>query len=1222
MKKIEILLEILVALVILSSCADDNLQQTSNQLTASIENESNYTGSNSSSRIIYANDPTSQRMNILWKDRDSIGVFGSKEGKNILYSTHSAAISENGKTAMFTTNESKPTGNLIAYYPYQKNASMSGDELILNMPHTQIFTADGSGIPLPSSEANFMVAKTVEGSEQLIFKNLFALLQINLRLNKDSIIKKVIFTDLSLKPVSGAFSVKWTENEPEVIFPMGSTPANDTLTLDCGEGISMATNDILKFYILVPARDYPKGFQIDLLLDNGAKITKTIGTVAGKTLLKGKLYPIGDTYSQSVGVEYTLNDWVRVVSPEQYQQFSDFSYNSNKNLTFTAPATLGYANSINLILNFTNPLFPNGYAGTIDDITDLPNNRQRISLKAITDITQLFKNLSIGSPLWNTNGTASDGIGLALDLASYLKEVTTYNGTRVPFSVSGSTVMLNVPVSAQTGNQKLSYPATPNSFSLFAVTNASRIMAADKFTPSYTSPPITYTFNDEQALSAKVGIQVTMNTIMSMSVVDQTLEYLHFKATPVVTFTGEFTAQTEKNYEKEVPLLEFHFAPIPVGPIMIVPIMKLNAVADLKGKATLTTTMEYKQEIPFGFSYVPGGFVYRNYLADKDPKDTTEPFKYTGNLQLIGSVAAGAKIYGGFKVFGLLEATANVDSRIRVRCNLDFNAALADGNDLNLPNGYFYEGFSSSKVETLLTPSIGVGITSLGGILNAKSQSEALEIPLSEHYLLPHFANCKFTQTEKGKMEVSMEIKNKLLMGAQLGLRITKNEYWEIVDEIDLGYYSGPPNGANSWILKKTVDVRDDIEIGTKHNVSAIIIINGKKIATPSIGKFLPAWPNSITFTTSKSKGDSIQFGVGLFSGYKTWIDLNNNQLMEDNEYIYNVGQKFAVNSQTITVHGLIRSFICDGQQITNLDLSNCPNIESVKCTNNELTKLDISSCPSIKSVDIRRNNINSFITAANAQLSSLLLSDNRFTNFTLNSKPELTTLALENNLISNLNVSNNPKLATFTFSNNPLININASNCVTLPDISYSEGNLSQLNISGCTTINSVKVSKNQLQTINLTGCKALKNLYCEENRISSLSMTDATELELVNCSNNLLVQLDLRTNTKLKTLLCNTNQIASINAQNCTALGSMSCSYNTITQLTLTNCTSLYSLVIDHNQLFGSASSHIMDALPDRTGKSTGNLYFEGNSGYNSALETAAGKNWSVSGGTWTKDE
>ena len=103
--------------------------------------------------------------------------------------------------------------------------------------------------------------------------------------------------------------------------------------------------------------------------------------------------------------------------------------------------------------------------------------------------------------------------------------------------------------------------------------------------------------------------------------------------------------------------------------------------------------------------------------------------------------------------------------------------------------------------------------------------------------------------------------------------------------------------------------------------------------------------------------------------------------------------------------------------------------------------------------------------------------------------------------------------------------------------------------------------------------------------------MTDATELELVNCSNNLLVQLDLRTNTKLKTLLCNTNQIASINAQNCTALGSMSCSYNTITQLTLTNCTSLYSLVIDHNQLFGSASSHIMDALPDRTGKSTGNL-------------------------------
>ena len=1222
MKRIELLLKIMLALVIFGSCTDENLLPEGSHLTASIENESISEGSAGSSRIIYANDPTYQRMNILWKDGDSIGVFGSKGGTNVLYSTRSSAITANGKTAIFTTSATKPEGDLVSYYPYQKNAAMSGTELVLNMPHTQAYTTDGSGIPLPPSEAGFMVAKTAEGTDQLTFTNLFALLQINLQLNKDSILKKLVFTDLSGKPVSGQFRVKWTDNEPEAYFPAGSTPANDSLSIEFEDGISMATNDVLKFYLIVPAREYPNGFKIELILDNGDKISKTVGTVAGKTLSKGKLYPVGDTYSQSVEVEYTLNDWVRVVTAEQFQQFSDFTYNSlQKTLTFTAPAGLGYTNSLNLLINFTHPLFPNGYAGVIDNITNLANNRQQIKLNPITEVTHLFKDLSIGSPLWNSDGSASAGEGLALDLASYLKEVTTYNGTRIPFSISGSTVKMNVLVSsASGGNSKPSYLAPSASYSPFAATG-SRIMAADKFTPSYTSPSVSYTFNDEQALSAKVAVQVTMNTIMSMSIVDRTLEYLHFKATPVITVKGEFTAQTEKKYEKEVPLLEFHFAPIPVGPIMIVPIMKLSAVADLNGKATLSTTMEYKQEIPFGFSYVPGGFVYRNYLADKDPNDTSEPFKYTGNLQLTGSVAAGAKLYGGFKVFGLLEATANVDSRVRVRCGLDFNAYLADGQATNLLSGYFYEGFSNTKVETLLTPSIGVGVTSLGGVLNAKSQSEALEIPLSEHYFLPHFANCKFTQTEKGLMEVSMEVKNKLLMGVQLGLRITNQGFWyDLIDEMELDYYQGPTGGKESMIIKKTVDIREDLMVGKKHDVRVTIQLNGKKIVTPVLGKLLPAWQNSITFTTNKSKGDSILIGVG-YSGYRVWVDINNNQQMEDNEYVYDLSKKFAVNSQTITVHGLISSFTSDNQQITSLDLSNCANIQNVKCINNELTKLDISNCPAIKTVDVSNNKISSFITSSNNQLSSLNLSNNRLTSFTLNNLPELGGLALDKNQISILNISNNPKLSSLTFSSNPLVNVNASNCVALQWLETGEGILSQLNLSGCTAINRVNVSNNQLQTLNLTGCKALRYLYCDNNQISSLNTADLISVEFITCSNNRLTQLDLRTNTKLTNASFNFNQLTSVNAQNNSSLSSLGCSNNRISTFIVTNCINLRGVDLSYNQLSGSSSGYIMDALPDRSGKGEGNIEFSGNSGFTSALETAAGKNWKVGGGTWTKE-
>ncbi len=1217
---------ILLVTGLLASCTDDIFVPESNQLIASIESDLNMTASNGNARINFDNDPTNQRMNVLWKDGDSIGVFGATEGTNVPYSTQTSAINDNGRTAIFTTSQTKPKGQLVAYYPYQKNAQLIGDELNLTMPQVQVYAVDGSGIPLPPAEANFMVAKPSADAERIIFSNVFALLEINFNQNKDSVVKKLVFTDLSGKPVSGPFKIKWTENEAEAYFPSGTNSSNDTLSLDCKNGIGAPSNVIQRFYMLVPAREYPKGFQIDFIMENGTKTSKTIGSASGKTLVKGKLYPIGDTANESVDVEYALNPGVYQFSKEQLQQFANFSYNTTtKSLTFTAPGNIPFYNGTYIILNLSNETIPYGYAGQVDDITSLSNGRQQIKVIPTNEVTTLFNNLSIGSPLWNSDGTPSEGEGLALDLASYITDITTYNGTRVPFNISGSTVSMKVPLYSPGSFSKTpTYLAPPKSFSPFAAINRSMITSADKYTPAFTSPAMTYTFNDEQNLSAKVGVQVTMNTIMSMSIVDKTLEYLHFKATPVITFTSDFTAKMEKTYQKEVPLLEFHFAPIPVGPIMIIPIMKLNAVADLQGKANLTTTMTYKQEVPFGFSYVPGGFVYRNYLPKKDPNDKNEPFIYSGKLKLEGSVAVGAKIYGGFKVFGLLEATANVDSRIRVRCNVDFDAALDNAGTGNLPNGYFYEAYASSKVETLLTPSIGVGVVSLGGVLNAKSQSEELEIPLSEHYLLPHFSTCKFSQTEKGKMEVSMVIKNKLLLGAQLGLRISKNYFlYEMVDEIDLGDYSGPPIGKDSLIVKRTVDIRDDLEVGESYDVSTTININGKTIVTPSLGKLLPAWPDRITFTTSKSKGETIEFTV---LGSQIWIDLNNNQIMEEEEFKQN--QNFfssKINSQTITVHGLIESFQCTGQQLTNVDLSNCPNITTINCQFNELTKLDLSSCPKLTRLDLRDNKISSIVISNNQKLEWLDLNNNNLTNFTLNNQEELVTLRLDNNLLTNINISNNPKLPKFSFANNPVVSVDASNCDSLEIVAFSYGEgrtLTHLNLSGCTSLTSVFVDGNNLQSINLTGCKALKRLDCKNNQLKTLITTDNKALETLNCSENQLTQLNLGSNNLLKNVSCNFNQLISINAQNCNQLTTLDCSSNRITQLNLTNCGSLYLIHLEDNQLFGTATNSIMNVIPDRSGKSKGFLMFSGNSGYYSALETAVGKNWEVRDGSWTNEE
>ena len=48
----------------------------------------------------------------------------------------------------------------------------------------------------------------------------------------------------------------------------------------------------------------------------------------------------------------------------------------------------------------------------------------------------------------------------------------------------------------------------------------------------------------------------------------------------------------------------------------------------------------------------------------------------------------------------------------------------------------------------------------------------------------------------------------------------------------------------------------------------------------------------------------------------------------------------------------------CNYNYLTSLDLSVCPNLESLICQYNDLTSLDISGCPSLKDLSCNQNRI------------------------------------------------------------------------------------------------------------------------------------------------------------------------------------------------------------------------------------------------------------------------
>jgi len=120
-------------------------------------------------------------------------------------------------------------------------------------------------------------------------------------------------------------------------------------------------------------------------------------------------------------------------------------------------------------------------------------------------------------------------------------------------------------------------------------------------------------------------------------------------------------------------------------------------------------------------------------------------------------------------------------------------------------------------------------------------------------------------------------------------------------------------------------------------------------------------------------------------------------------------------------------SLYCRDNDIRNLDVSNCTELELISCSINRITTLDISKNTLLEELYCYAN-----------QLSSLDVSGN------LN----LTILSCGLNQLTVLDVSNNAALIKLSCAGNNLTNLDVSNCVALNGLACSSNQLTSLNIS------------------------------------------------------------------------------------------------------------------------------------------------------------------------------
>jgi Leucine-rich repeat (LRR) protein len=302
-----------------------------------------------------------------------------------------------------------------------------------------------------------------------------------------------------------------------------------------------------------------------------------------------------------------------------------------------------------------------------------------------------------------------------------------------------------------------------------------------------------------------------------------------------------------------------------------------------------------------------------------------------------------------------------------------------------------------------------------------------------------------------------------------------------------------------------------------------------------------------------------------------------------------------------------------DGNNLSNLDLSNNKLLKSLRVSNNQLNTLNVSKNSALNDLNFNDNKITTIDITNNTALQYLFCSNNKITKIDISQNHSLTQLGANDNSLVNLNIKGNTNnIYYMDLRNNPYLS-----CIEVDDISFANNgsqpqwykdaaaNYSEVACAQYTAIQNAAFEQYLISNVTdeegapiddiadgkiLTSkVLALQSLTISAPHLSDVSdigaFTELKELAVVHNSDlttldvskniNLtslsvdgLNNLDVTKNTALTYLNCSQNRLSSLDVSKNTALTQLYCSNNQLTALNVAENTALIVLDCDNNQL------------------------------------------------------
>ncbi len=295
----------------------------------------------------------------------------------------------------------------------------------------------------------------------------------------------------------------------------------------------------------------------------------------------------------------------------------------------------------------------------------------------------------------------------------------------------------------------------------------------------------------------------------------------------------------------------------------------------------------------------------------------------------------------------------------------------------------------------------------------------------------------------------------------------------------------------------------------------------------------------------------------------------------------------------TVTPSTDITTFNVPSLDITTIDVSNAPNLDTFICAINNLSILDVTTNTLLDTFDCSSNNLNVLDVTQNVLLTLLGTGNNNLSALDVTQNTILAILGCEDNNLNTIDLTQNTALIVFNANNN---------------------NFATLNLTQNTVIEEVRISGNSIPTIDLTQNTALRILVMSNNGTTSFDLSQNLLLESFTASVNSLNAIDVTLNTALQTLNVLSNSISTIDISNNTALVNLAVQDNSLTNLDITNNTLLTNVSCDGNVLVAVDIDNIIIQL-DTNGLSNGMLEIPlGRTAASDAARTSLlGKGWTV---------